>query len=155
MTEALLLNLLAKTLFGALAAVGFGVLFNFKPVMLAWCAASGALALFVRTSALEKGWALEAASFAAAISVSVAALMLRRWLRSSNQDVALCGCIPMVPGAFMSKAILGFVAITGPHADADTIAVNAMQDSMRVLFTLCAIGTGLVLPVHLSKSRSL
>jgi uncharacterized membrane protein YjjB (DUF3815 family) len=39
-----LLNLFHQALFGALAACGFGILFNFGWRDLPWCAASGALA---------------------------------------------------------------------------------------------------------------
>jgi len=51
---------------GAIAAAGFGVLFNVARRLLPWCAATGALALAARTCLLEVGWSLEAASFAAA-----------------------------------------------------------------------------------------
>ncbi|MBP0651519.1 threonine/serine exporter family protein, partial [Mycobacterium tuberculosis] len=47
--------------FGAVAAVGFGVLFNFGWRRLVWCAAAGALALGVRTYCQDLRWSLEAA----------------------------------------------------------------------------------------------
>ncbi len=153
---AALLDLFAPAFFGGLAAAGFGYLFNFRRRDLLWCAAAGAFALYVRTLGLEGGWSLEGASFAAALSVSLAAGMLKQRLGSSGHEIALCGCIPMVPGAFMSKAILGLFALTAPHvSDADGAVLAAMQDILRVFFTLCAIGTGLVLPMHISKGRSL
>jgi hypothetical protein len=61
--------LLHQTICGAIAAAGFGVLFNIGFRSLPWCAASGALALAVRTYCLGLGWNLEAASFAAALTV--------------------------------------------------------------------------------------
>jgi len=85
---------------GALAAAGFGVLFNAAPRPLAFCAAGGALALALRTLLLDRGWSLEAASFAAAMAVTLlAAGALRRWLGSGAAAVAVAACIPMVPGA--------------------------------------------------------
>ena len=61
--------LLHQTLFGGLAAIGFGVLFNMGGHALVWCGAAGALALAVRTTGLGLGWTLEGASFAAALAV--------------------------------------------------------------------------------------
>ena len=61
--------LLHQTVCGAIAAAGFGVLFNIGFRSLPWCAASGALALAVRTYCLGLGWNLEEASFAAALTV--------------------------------------------------------------------------------------
>ena len=62
----LMLDVAHQAAFGALAAWGFGVLFNFDWRSLIWCSALGALALGVRTLALADGWSLEAASFTAA-----------------------------------------------------------------------------------------
>ena len=63
---------------GAIAAAGFGVLFNVSRGLLPWCAATGALALGIRTGLLAAGWSLEAASFVAAIAVGAAAHLMRR-----------------------------------------------------------------------------
>src|SRR5208283_476871 len=64
-----LLHVLHQALFGAVAASGFGVLFNFGWRDLRWCATSGALALTIRTLGQNAGWSLEAATFAAAAAV--------------------------------------------------------------------------------------
>jgi uncharacterized membrane protein YjjB (DUF3815 family) len=72
----MVLHLLHQTICGALAAAGFGVLFNVSFRGLPWCAASGALALALRTAALRQGWSMEAASFVAAIAVGAAVQFL-------------------------------------------------------------------------------
>ncbi len=64
--------------------------------------------------------------------------------------MALAGCIPMVPGAFMSQAILGLLAVTAPNpANEVATIVMAMEYMLRVIFTLGAIGAGLAIPSHL------
>ena len=138
--------------FGALAAWGFGVLFNFDWRSLVWCSALGALALALRTFALAGGWSLEAASFTAALAAgAVVALTSRR--RGEGADViALAGCIPMVPGAFFGKAILGLFALTAP-AHAEETAIFAIVAMTRVILTLGAIGAGLAIPSQLSRHR--
>lgn len=62
-----MLALLDNTVCGGLAAASFGVLFNVGFRVLPGCAATGALALALRTIALGAGWRLEAASFVAAL----------------------------------------------------------------------------------------
>jgi uncharacterized membrane protein YjjB (DUF3815 family) len=149
-----LLQILHQSVFGAVAAVGFGVLFNFGPRALLWCAVTGALALCVRTLGLDAGWSLEAASFAAAVATSCAVRLLRVRLGAAGNAMALAGCIPMVPGAFFGKAILGFFAVTAPNAvGADATIVEAMQYMLRVAFTVGAIGAGLAIPMHLLRNR--
>jgi uncharacterized membrane protein YjjB (DUF3815 family) len=140
--------------FGALAAWGFGVLFNFDWRSLVWCSALGALALAVRTVALTGGWSLEAASFTASLAAgAVVALTSRR--RGEGADmIGLAGCIPMVPGAFFGKAILGLFAVTAPAPlHAEETAILAIVAMTRVILTLGAIGAGLAIPSQLSRHR--
>ena len=149
-----LMNLLHQALFGALAAAGFGVLFNIGPKTLIWAMGAGALALSVRTFGLQIGWSLEAASFAAALTASSAVRFVRIWLGAARNSVALAGCIPMVPGAFMSQAILGLFAATAPHAQTDISAfLVALEYMLRVIFTLGGIGAGLAIPAYLLRTR--
>ena len=56
----------------------------------------------------------------------------------------------MVPGAFMSQAILGLLAVTAPNPANEVVTiVVAMEYMLRVIFTLGAIGAGLAIPMHL------
>jgi len=150
----LLPHLLHQALFGALAAAGFGVLFNFGFRALPWCAAAGALALAVRTVGQDLAWSLEGASFAAAIVTSCSVSALRKQLGPACNAVALAGCIPMVPGAFFGQALLGFLSVTAPNlVDAETTLIVAVQSLLRVIFTLGAIGAGLLIPAHLLRNQ--
>ena len=144
------LHLLHQALFGGMAATGFGILFNFGWRDLPWCAASGALALATRTLGLEAGWSLEAASFAAAAAVGCAGQLLHARLGLGTNDLAVAGCIPMVPGLFAAEGILGLYALTTPHPDHPTAtALTAMEFTLRVIFTIGAIGTGLSIATHI------
>jgi uncharacterized membrane protein YjjB (DUF3815 family) len=147
-----LLHLLHQTAFGAVAAAGFGVLFNFGLGSLAWCFGAGALALAVRTLGLDAGWSLEAASFVAAVSTGCAVHFLRGLLGPRGHAVALAGCIPMVPGAFFGQAILGMLAVTTPHPENAAVILTTIEYLLRVFFTLAAIGAGLAIPANLLKN---
>jgi uncharacterized membrane protein YjjB (DUF3815 family) len=146
--------LLHQTICGAIAAAGFGVLFNVGFRSLPWCAASGALALAVRTYCLGLGWNLEGASFAAAVTVGAAVQVLRARTNISQNALDVVGCIPMVPGSFAAKAILGLFALTSVETvNATETLVTAMQYTLRVMFTIGAIGTGLAIPTLLLRVR--
>lgn len=147
--------LLHQTVCGAIAAAGFGVLFNIGFRSLPWCAASGALALAVRTCCLNGlGWNLEAASFAAALTVGAAVQVLRARTDISQNALDVVGCIPMVPGSFAAKAILGMFALTSTNvADAPETLITAVQFALRVTFTIGAIGTGLAIPTLLLRVK--
>jgi uncharacterized membrane protein YjjP (DUF1212 family) len=147
--------LVHQTVCGAIAAAGFGVLFNIGYRSLPWCAASGALALAVRTVCLESlHWNLESSSFAAALVVGGTVLALRSRARISQNALDVVGCIPMVPGSFAAKAILGLFAVTTIEpAQATETLITAMQYTLRVMFTIGAIGTGLAIPALLMRVR--
>jgi uncharacterized membrane protein YjjB (DUF3815 family) len=150
-----LVFLLHQTVFGAVAAAGFGVMFNVAFRRLAWCAVSGALALAVRTSCQTLGLTLVGASFVAALTVGIAAHL--RWRRTkARQDVlGVVGCIPMIPGSLASKAILGLYALTTGSVGADSrFLYDVAQYSLLVIFTLGAIGTGLLIPMLPARLRT-
>jgi uncharacterized membrane protein YjjP (DUF1212 family) len=146
--------LLHQALFGGVAAIGFGVLFNMGRPALLWCGAGGALALAVRTAALELGWTLEGASFAAALAVGCGVQLFQEWLGVSRNTLAVAGCIPMIPGGFAAKAILGLFALTAPSIqNADQTLLISVQNLLRVLFSIGAMGTGLAIPTMLLCAR--
>jgi len=146
------LHVFHQAFFGAVAACGFGVLFNFGPRCLAWATGFGAVALAIRTLGLDARWSLEAASFAAAVATGSLALVFRRRLGAATETIALAGCIPMIPGAFFGQALLGFFALTSPDAvGVEATVFQSIQALLRVIFTLGAIGAGLAIPVHLVR----
>jgi uncharacterized membrane protein YjjB (DUF3815 family) len=149
---AIALHVAHQALFGAIAAAGFGVLFNFGPRSLLWCAGMGALALAVRTLGQSAGWSLEAASFVAALTTSSVVFIVLPRLGAASNAIALAGCIPMVPGAFFGQALLGFLALSATAPEkADVTIVLSIQAMLRVVFTLGAIGAGLAIPSHMAR----
>ena len=150
----MLIDVAHQAAFGGLAAWGFGVLFNFDGRSLVWCTALGALALGVRTLALAGGWSLEAESFAAALAAGAVVALSSRQRGEGADMIALAGCIPMVPGAFFGKAILGLFLVTAPApAHAEQTAIFTVVAMTRVILTLGAIGAGLAIPQQMSRHR--
>jgi uncharacterized membrane protein YjjB (DUF3815 family) len=140
--------------FGGLAAMGFGVLFNMGRRALLWCGAAGALALAVRTAGLGYGWSLEAASFAASLAVGSGVQLLQEPIGAPRNTLDVAGCIPMVPGGFAAKGILGLFALTQPVIQsADQTLIVSVQHALRVVFTVGAMGTGLAIPSMLLRVR--
>ncbi len=140
---------------GAVASAGFGVLFNVGLRGLPWCAAIGALALAVRGAALQQGWSFEAASFMAAVVVSFTVEVVPLKAGASRNLLRVLGCIPMIPGAFAAKAILGLFALT-LKSSADPTGdplINSLTNGLRVMFTMGALGIGLAIPTLLLRTR--
>ena len=142
--------------FGGVAAAGFGVLFHIGIRALPWCVASGALALTVRTIALASGWSLEAASFVAALTLGAAAQLIQSRITVSRNALEVVGCIPMIPGGFAAKAILGLFAVATQHAPTTHEPfILAVENTWRAAFTIGALGTGLAMPTLLMRVRGI
>jgi uncharacterized membrane protein YjjB (DUF3815 family) len=145
-------KILHQTFFGGLAAMGFGVLFNMHHRHVFWCGLTGGLALAVRTVGLQLGWSLEGASFSAALTVGSVVTVMQERIGVSRNILDVAGCIPMVPGLFATKAILGFFALTAPvPTNPDETLISSVEFFLRVAFTIGAIGTGLAIPSLLLK----
>ena len=141
------LSLLAQITWGSVAAAGFGILFNVSFRMIPLCAVCGAHALAVRTACVGFSCSLEAASFAAALTVGSLVQLLSKRRGVPQEVLDVVGCIPMIPGSFAAKAIVGLFAVTtGAARNGSDAFLNAAQDALRVFFTIGAIGTGLAAP---------
>ena len=146
-------DLVDKVVCGGLASAGFGVLFNVGLRALPWCGASGALGLLVRTLALRAGWDIEVASFAAALALSSAVQFVQVRAGISRNALAVVGHIPMIPGSFAAKAILGMFALMSTAPATPESLVSLAQNALRVAFTIGALGTGLAIPSMLLRIR--
>ncbi|MDR3375991.1 MAG: threonine/serine exporter family protein [Ancalomicrobiaceae bacterium] len=144
-----------QALFGGIAAAGFGVLFNFGSTSLVRCTLLGAWALAVRTFFQMQGWSLEASSFVAALTTATLVhLVVPKDKAFVANGLAIAGCIPMVPGAFFTDALMGFLQLTSQSADqAAPMMTHSLTALLRVIFTLGAIGTGLTIPAQLARTR--
>jgi uncharacterized membrane protein YjjB (DUF3815 family) len=146
-----------QALFGALAAAGFGVLFNFGVRTLLWAAAAGGLALAVRTVGLDLGLPLEAASFLAAVAVALGVELLGSAparIPHAGQTLAVAGCIPMVPGGAAAQCIIGLLELTSlPPAEAQAALVVSVTAGLQVVFTLGALGAGLTIVRSVAPRR--
>ncbi|MBE1236054.1 threonine/serine exporter family protein [Phaeovibrio sulfidiphilus] len=139
---------------GGVAAAGFGVLFNFAPRSLLWCLAMGVLAVGVRKIALSSGLALEGASLLAGIAVGVAVQIPHRKLGLTRAALAVAGCIPLVPGGFIARAIIGLFTLTTRPPDPAFVAV-VLHDFLAAVFTLAALGVGVSLSLQVFRRRGL
>lgn len=148
-----ILRLVHDGVCGGLAAGGFGLLFNVSFRGLPWCAAAGAVAVALRTTALEAGWRLEAASFIAALVIAIAVQLLPPGISVSRNALQVVACIPLIPGGLAAKAILGLFATTSPSPVSNETFIISMQSTLRVAFTIGALATGLSIPLLL-RTRS-
>ena len=151
---AYLIHVAHQAVFGAIAAVGFGVLFNIGPASLIRCALLGALALSVRTICQSAGWGLEESTFVAALTTASAVYLGGPKRGQAPNALTIAGCIAMVPGAFFINALIGFLSMTTlPPEEASLAIARSLTALLRVIFTLGALGAGLTIPAQMARNR--
>ena len=96
---------------------------------------------------------MESASFVAALAVGVAVQLVPSRFPVSRKALHVVGCIPMIPGAFAAKAILGLFAISAQHPATNETFIVAMDNALRVTLAMGALGTGVASPSLLVRSQ--
>ncbi len=137
-------DILLKAFFGALASVGFAVLFNVPRRILLWCGICGALGLGLRTLGLTLGASLELSTLLGATAVGFFSFVPHHRLVLPTHVVSIPGTINMVPGVYAFKAMTGFMTFANTKDSAEFFA--ASYNFLTTLYVLMAIAMGLVLP---------
>ncbi|WP_319772228.1 threonine/serine exporter family protein [Breoghania sp.] len=145
-----------QMVFGAIAAAGFGVLFNFNHGNLVLSGVVGAIALGVRTLGMEEGWNLATASFVAALTVAIVVEMVgflpTNKYCQAGKALALAGCIPMIPGSAAAHWLIGlFGLMSHTPVDAVPVLTAAIQSGLLVIFTIGGIGSALAIVSSLAR----
>jgi uncharacterized membrane protein YjjB (DUF3815 family) len=144
----LALTLAFDALWSGVAATGFAVLFNTPRSMLLTCFLIGAVSHAVRALVMKLGWVgIEAGTLLAATVIGFAALAFARARRVPVITFALPSAIPMVPGAFAFKAMLGILRLVAGNGATDpALAVAALVAAAKTALILSAIVIGVGSP---------
>jgi uncharacterized membrane protein YjjB (DUF3815 family) len=142
--------LLRDGFWSALAAVGFAVLFNVPPRYLSACVGCAALGHALRALVMHFGVPIEFATLFAATVLGFVALLLANRLQAPAMLFAIPGIIPMIPGSFAYRAMIGLVSmVSAPPDQANELLIQASSNFIRTGLILGALGVGLAAPLLL------
>ncbi len=142
-------------LWSGMAALGFAILFNVPRRTLLGCALCGALGHLLRTLLVTPGLLpIEAATLAGAGLVGFVGALLARIQRVPMPIFTVSGVIPMMPGVFAYRAMIGLIQVSslGPSASAG-ILVEATTNLIKTALILGAIAVGIAAPTLLFQRR--
>jgi uncharacterized membrane protein YjjB (DUF3815 family) len=132
---------LRDSFWSAIAAVGFAILFNVPRQTLPACALLGAVGHGLRAALMALfGMPIEAATLLAAITAGFLGELLARHYHMPRLVFVVPGVIPMVPGVFAYRTMLGIFEVTGL---ADLSAIEGAEVLLQT--AVYAIRTGLIL----------
>jgi uncharacterized membrane protein YjjB (DUF3815 family) len=138
---------LQDAFWSAVAALGFAILFNVPRRYLPACLLCAAVGHGLRTMVMEFNVPIEFATLFAATVVGFLAVFLAQRLQAPAPLFAVPGIIPMIPGSFAYRAMIGLVSVVNVSPEqAGELLVQAITNCIRVGLILGALGVGIAIP---------
>ena len=141
--------LIEKGGWAAVATLGFAVLFNVPKYALPYCALIGALGYALRTALMSGGgMGIVLATLCAALLVGVLATILAQRFGVSGTLFAVGPAIPLVPGSYAYKAVMGLVmAANSPELEpGGELLLAAFDNGLKATLTILFLSFGIALP---------
>lgn len=144
----LAVSLVQKGCWAAVATLGFSVLFNVPKYALPYCALIGAFGYALRTALIGGGMGMVSATLGAALLIGVLAAILARRYGVSGTLFAVGPAIPLVPGSYAYKAVMGIVMVaesSQPERGAELL-LAAFDNGIKAVLTILFLSFGIALP---------
>jgi uncharacterized membrane protein YjjB (DUF3815 family) len=144
----LALLLVQKGCWAAVATLGFSVLFDVPKYALPYCALIGGFGYALRTALMSGGMGMASATLGAALLVGVLATILARRYGVSGTLFAVGPAIPLVPGSYAYKAVMGIVLVaesSQPERAAELL-LAAFDSGIKAVLTILFLSFGIALP---------
>jgi uncharacterized membrane protein YjjB (DUF3815 family) len=149
------LLLIERCVWSGLAALGFAVLFNVpqRTLLAIFGLAAGGAA--VKLALLGAAVNPVLASFLGAATIGTLAVPTAHWKHSPPAVFSIAAVIPMVPGMYAYRMMLGVIELTGAVGDAyPMILAQTVNNGVKTLFILMALAVGVGIPNLLTRKES-
>lgn len=150
------IKLLENGIWFGFAALGFAILFNVpqRTLIMVWLmAAVGGL---TKVYMLHFGFSVILASLGGASFIGLLSIPAAHNKHAPPLVFAIPAVIPMVPGVFTYKMILGLLRLAGdPNvANYQQILSETVNNALKVLFILMSLAVGVAIPMLITRKSS-
>lgn len=140
-----------------MAAIGFAILFNVprRTIFPIWCL--GAMGGLIKFTAMNYDLGIVFASFLGAVGIAIVAIRMAHMRNSPPLVFSIPSVIPMVPGVFAYKFMLGMIALTSIEKTDIYLQtlIETVNNGSKMMFVLISLGTGVAIPMLLSRKESI
>lgn len=153
----ILLEIVTKSFWAGIAAIGFAILFNVPRRVIFSIWTLGALGGLVKFTAMQFEIGIVFASFLGATIVGIISIQMAHMRHSPPLVFSIPSVIPMVPGVFAYKMMLGMIALTSiDNTDAylQTL-IETVNNGTKMMFILISLGIGVAIPMLLTRKESI
>lgn len=149
--------IISKSLAAGIAGVGFAILFNVPQRTLFPIGILSTLGGMVKFGVIHFDFGIVFASFLAAIIIGIVSIRMAHSKDSPPLVFYIPSVIPMVPGFFIYKMILGIMSLTSVN-DTDIYIQNlitTVNNGTKALFILISLGIGVAVPMLISRKETI
>ncbi|MGE5429386.1 MAG: threonine/serine exporter family protein [Methylococcaceae bacterium] len=153
----ILTDILIKSFWAGVAAIGFAVLFNVPRRTIYAIAIIGIIGGLIKFTAMHFNLGIVFGSFLGATVVGIFSIQMAHLRNSPPLVFSIPSVIPMVPGFFAYKMMLGLIALTSiENTDAylQTL-IETVNNGAKMAFVLLSLGIGVAVPMLLSRKESI
>lgn len=151
------IEIITKSIWAGIGAIGFAILFNVprRTIFAIW--GLGAIGGLIKFSAMHFDLGIVFASFLGATVVGILSIQLAHLRKSPPLVFSIPAVIPMVPGFFAYKMMLGLIALTTIDNTDDYLQtlIVTVNNGAKMMFILISLGTGVAIPMLLSRKESI
>ena len=152
----ILTDIITKSIWAGIGAIGFAILFNVprRTIITIW--ALGFLGGLIKFSAMHFDLGIVFSSFLGATAIGMASVQTAHFKNSPPLIFSIPAVIPMVPGFFAYKMMLGLIALINIE-NTDTYIqtlIQTVNNGAKTMFILISLGTGVAIPMLLSRKES-
>jgi uncharacterized membrane protein YjjB (DUF3815 family) len=147
--------ILSRAFWCGCGAFGFAVLFNVPPRTLFVIWVGGALGGFIKFSLLQAGAGAVLASFSGALAIGISSIPVAHIRHAPPMIFAIPSVIPMIPGIFAYRFMLGLIKLTGNIGpDYSQVIAETINNGSKTLFIIMSLAMGVSVPMHLMRKES-
>ena len=152
-----LLTYFEKWIWLGFAAIGFGILFNVPQRTLWIIFILGALGGALKLLTLMLGGGIVLGSFLGAMLVGFLSINAAHYRHSPPFIFAIPAVIPMVPGAFAYRMMLGVIRLTSnlDHNAFLQLLEETVDNGLKAFFVLMSLALGVSAPMLLARTESI
>ena len=148
------INILEKSFWAGLAALGFAILFNVPQRTLFVIWAMGAFGGLLKFLLLGLEVNIVLASLAGASLIGVLSVSAAHNKHAPPLVFSIPSVIPMVPVAFAYRMMLGCMELVGTSSNSDTYLktlAETTNNGLKAIFILIALSAGVAIPMLVTR----
>jgi uncharacterized membrane protein YjjB (DUF3815 family) len=148
------INILEKGFWAGFAALGFAILFNVpqRTLLIIW--AMGALGGLLKFLLLGLEVNIVLASLAGASLIGVLSVYAAHNKHAPPLVFSIPSVIPMVPGVFAYRMMLGCMELVGTSSNSETYLktlAETTNNGLKAIFILIALSAGVAIPMLVTR----